>query len=97
MDQAGDVHSVTRSNACVPLITAFKCFVYINIIKLFYWETYFFRNMPIMQPRVVHGIQCRNESEERTGVVLKKLLKSNSNKCLEIGGCHCGCDWVLYK
>jgi len=49
MNQAGDVHSVTISNACVPLITAFKHFVYINLIKKLYLETYIFiRNMPIL-------------------------------------------------
>jgi len=36
MDQAGDVHSVTRSNACAPLITAFKHFGYINLINQTY-------------------------------------------------------------
>ena len=40
MDQAGDVLSVTRSNACDPLITAFKHFGYINLIKQLYSETY---------------------------------------------------------
>ena len=38
MDQAGDVHSVTRSNACEPLITAFKHFGYINLIKQLYLD-----------------------------------------------------------
>ena len=49
MDQAGDVHSVTRSNACVPLITPFKHFGCINLIKQLYLETYIFiRNVKIM-------------------------------------------------